>query len=303
MSKSRDYLGPYRLVRLIRAGQTSEVWEVVRETDQLRFAIKVLRESKSEEKSEIALLKHEFNIAKDLISPRIIKIHEYRVDSNRPLLVMELFSELNMKQALRRGPESLAYMLNKIIEQAAEGLYYMHTKGWIHRDIKPDNFLVSRDGVVKLIDFTISEKKRTGISKLFGGDKLSSGTMSYMSPEQIRNKACDERSDIYSFGCVMYELVTGKPPFTGDTPNDLLQKHISASIPSPVVHNDNVTKEYADLIRSMLSKKNSDRPDSMWEVLKTFRGMEIFKKKPRIPEISVFDSMPSIKGADDFIKK
>ena len=303
MSKSRDFLGPYRMTRLIRAGQTSEVWEVIEENDQTRFAIKILRESKSTDKGEIALLKHEFNIAKSLISPRIIKIHEYRVESGRPMLVMELFSELNMKQALRRGPDSLAYMLDKIIEQASEGLYYMHTKGWLHLDIKPDNFLVSREGVVKLIDFTISEKKKTGFSKLLHNSKYAKGTMSYMSPEQIRRKVCDERSDVYAFGCVLYELCTGKPPYTGDTPNDLMQRHISASIPSPIVHNDNVTREFADLVKRMLAKKPSGRPDSMWEFLKVFRTIEVFKKRPRVPDISVFDNMPGIKAAEDMVRK
>ena len=165
MSKSRDFLGPYRLARLIRQGTTSEVWEAIEENSQERFALKVLREHVKKDKTEIALLKHEYNIAKDLSSPRIIKVLDYREDG-RPYLVMELFCELNMKQALRRGPESLAFMLDKIVEQSAEGLYYMHTKNWIHLDIKPDNFLVSREGVVKLIDFTISEKKKTGFSKL-----------------------------------------------------------------------------------------------------------------------------------------
>lgn len=303
MSKNRDFLGPYRLTRLIRAGNTSEVWEVIKDGEETRYAIKMLRESVSTDKAEIALLKHEFNIAKDLISPRIIKIHDYTVESGRPMLVMELFSELNMKQALRRGPESLAYMLDQIVEQSAEGLYYMHTKGWIHKDVKPDNFLVSSEGVVKLIDFTISEKKKAGLSKLFHRSKNAAGTRSYMAPEQIRDKVLDERSDVYGFGCVCYELCTGKPPYTGDTPNDLLNKHLNASIPSPIVHNDNVTREFADLVKSMMAKKPSDRPDSLWEFLKVFRSIEIFKRRPRKPEISVFDSMPGIRGAEDMFKK
>ena len=302
MSKSRDFLGPYRLARLIRAGTTSEVWEAIEENSEKRFALKVLRENIKTDKAEIALLKHEYNIAKDLVSPRIIRVLEYREDG-RPYLVMELFSELNMKQALRRGPESLAFMLNKIVEQAAEGLYYMHTKHWIHLDIKPDNFLVSREGVVKLIDFTISEKKKTGFSKLLHRPKVAQGTRSYMAPEQIRKKVCDERTDIYSFGCVLYELCTGKPPYTGDTPNDLLNKHLSASIPSPIVHNDNVSREFANLVKSMMAKKPDSRPGSMWEFLKDFRGIEIFKKLPRVPEISVFDSMPGVRGAEDMVRR
>ncbi|MCP4887417.1 MAG: serine/threonine-protein kinase [Rubripirellula sp.] len=303
MMKTRDFLGPYRLARLIRVGSTAEVWEAVHEGDGERFALKVLKESLKTDKLETMLLKHEYNVAKDLTSPRIIRVFEYREDSGRPLLVLELFSELNMKQALRRGPESLAFMLDKIVEQSAEGLYYLHTKNWIHLDIKPDNFLVSRDGQVKLIDFTISQKKKGGLGRLLYRPKVAKGTRSYMAPEQIRKKVCDERTDVYAFGCVLYELCTGRPPYTGDTPNDLLNKHLTASIPSPIVHNDNVTREFADLVKSMMAKSPSSRPPSMWEFLKVFRTVEVFKKKPRKPKVSVFDNMPGIKGADDMFRK
>jgi len=303
MSKSRDFLGPYRLARLIRMGSTAEVWEAIEENTGKRYALKVLRAGLKTDKAEIALLKHEYTVAKDLSSPRVIKVHEFREEQGRPMLVLELFSELNMKQALRRGPDSLGYLLDKIVEQAAEGLYYMHTKRWIHLDIKPDNYLVSREGVTKLIDFTISEKKKKGLGKLFHRAKMAKGTRSYMAPEQIRRKVCDERTDLYSFGCVLYELVTGKPPYTGDTPNDLLNKHLNASIPSPIVHNDNVTREFADLVKKMMAKRPDARIESMWEFLKFYRGIEIFKKKPKPPEISVFDSMPGLRGAQDFIKK
>ncbi len=167
MTKTRDFLGPYRLARLIRAGNTAEVWEAVEEPSQKRFALKVLKQKYRDDKAETALLKFEYTVASDLTSPHIIKIHEYRVESGTPFLVMELFSELNMKQALRRGPESLAFMLDTIVDQAALALYHMHDKGWIHRDIKPDNFLVSRTGETKLIDFTIAERKKKGLGKIF----------------------------------------------------------------------------------------------------------------------------------------
>lgn len=303
MAKSRDYLGPYRLVRLIRLGSTAEVWEAIEEKSQQRFALKVLRESMSKNRTEIGLLKHEFNVAKGLNSPRIVKIHEYSEAGGRPMLVMELFSELNMKQALRRGPESLAFMLDKVIEQAIEGLFFMHTEKWIHLDIKPDNYLVSRDGTTKLIDFTIAEKKKGGLGRLFHSAKVAKGTRSYMAPEQIRRKVCDERTDIYAFGCVLYELVTAKPPYTGDTPNDLLNKHLTASIPSPIVHNDNVTKDFSDLTRTMMAKKPDQRPDSMLDVLQAFRKMQVFNRRPSPPEVSVFDDLPGIKGADDMLRK
>ena len=160
MTKTRDFLGPYRLARLIRAGSTCDVWEAIHQDDQKRFALKLLRPAVRDDKAELASLKHEYTVASSLNSPRIIRVHEMRTESGVPFVAMELFSELNMKQALRKGPESLAYMLDKIIAQAAEAVYYMHTKNWIHLDIKPDNFLVSPQGETKLIDFTIAEKKK-----------------------------------------------------------------------------------------------------------------------------------------------
>src|SRR6056297_469751 len=265
MSKTRDFLGPYRLTRLIRQGNSAEIWEAVEEQTEDRVALKVLRAKARTDKVEIAGLKHEYNVSHSLTSsPRLINIHGFRIESGTPFLVMELFSELNMKQALRRGPESLAFMLEKIIEQAAEGLYFMHNKGWVHRDVKPDNFLVSRDGEVKLIDFQIAEKKKGGLGKLFYKGKIQ-GTKSYMSPEQIRGKACDERADIYGFGCVLYESVTGRPPYTGTSSNDLLSKHLNANIPNPIVHNENVTSEFAALLKRMMAKKPDGRPTSLWE--------------------------------------
>ncbi|MEM8734666.1 MAG: serine/threonine-protein kinase, partial [Planctomycetota bacterium] len=220
--------------------------------------------------------------------------HDLVLSGNAPFLVLELFSELNMKQALRRGPDCIAYMLETVLQQATEGLYHMHSQGFVHCDIKPDNFLVSREGETKVIDFTISRKMRKGIGKFFGGkSRTIQGTRSYMSPEQIRGQVLDARADIYSLGCVFFESVTGKLPFTGESPNDLLQKHISANIPSPLIYNENVSSDFATLVREMMSKSPKDRPETMWELLKRLRAIRIYKKQPRIPENSIFDDFPS----------
>jgi serine/threonine protein kinase len=294
VTKVRDFLGPYRLARLIRVGNSCQVWEAIETSSGERFALKVLRPDRRFDKRELSFLKNEYEIAAQLSHPNIIKVFDLTMDGPAPFISLELFSELNMKQALRRGPESLAYMLDKIIEQCTEGLYYMHSKGFVHCDVKPDNFLVSRDGEVKLIDFTISQKMKSGIAKFFSGKaKNVEGTKSYMAPEQIRGLSLDERTDVYSLGCVLFELVTGKPPYTGTSANELLNKHISASIPSPLVANDNVTQEFANLLKSMLAKKSETRIATMWEVLKQIRAIRIFKKPPRIPDINIFDEFPT----------
>jgi serine/threonine protein kinase len=288
MVKVRDFLGPYRLARLIRLGSTCQVWEGIKD-DGNHYALKVPRPEQRGNKEEIAFLKHEYEIASTLNHKNVIKIVEYVTDSDTPFIVLELFSEINLKQALRRGPEPIAFMLSSIIEQSVESLYYLHSKGYVHCDIKPDNLLINREGLVKLIDFTIAKKIRTGIGKLFGGRNKVEGTRSYMSPEQIRGQSLDPRSDIYSLGCMMYELLVGKPPFTGNTPNDLLSKHLTATPPSVLVTNDNVTPEFNNVIKSLMAKKAEDRPQSMWDVLKTVRATPIFKRPPRKPEHSIFE--------------
>jgi serine/threonine protein kinase len=304
MSKTRDYLGQFRLLRLIRQGSTCDVWEALEENEQTRYALKILNVRSREDKGEIATLKHEYIVGKDLVSPRVIRIHDFRAESGVPFLVMELFSELNLKQALRKGPSDIAYILPKVVEYSAEAIYFMHTKGWIHRDVKPDNFLVSKEGEVKLIDFSIAEKKKLGLAKYFRKNSSTvQGTRSYMSPEQIQGKICDERSDVYSFGCLLFEISTGKLPYTGLNPNDLLTKHLNASIPSPSALNDNITSDFANLIRSMMSKKPESRPESMWDFLKAFRSIQIFKKKPKAPDVSVFDVVQNIKSVEDLIKR
>jgi serine/threonine protein kinase len=289
MVKVRDFLGPYRLARLIRLGSTCQVWEAIRDKDNARFALKVLRPEQRGNKEEIAFLKHEYEVAKELNHRNIIKLIEYRTDAETPFIVLELFSELNLKMAMRRGPEPIAYQLPSIVEQSCEALYYLHSKNYVHCDIKPDNLLLSRQWEVKLIDFTIAKKVVTGLGRLFAGKNKVEGTRSYMSPEQIRGQQLDPRSDIYSMGCMIYELVSGRAPFTGNTPNELLSKHLSAAVPSLLVGNENVSIEFNNLVKKMLSKKPEDRQQSMWDVLKQIRATPIFKKPPRIPETSVFD--------------
>jgi serine/threonine protein kinase len=288
MTKVRDFLGPYRLTRQIRMGSTCQVWEALDEGTNKRYAIKVLRPEQRGNKTEIGFLKHEFEIACELNHKNIIKVIDFFTKTETPFIVMELFSELNLKQAIRRGPEMIAYMLDKVLIQVVESLYYFHSKGFVHCDVKPDNLLISREGEIKLIDFTISTKVKSGFSRLFSKAATAQGTRSYMSPEQIRKQSLDAKADVYSLGCVFFEMVTGKLPFTASSPDELLSKHLSSPIPSALVTNDNVSQEFNGLIKAMMAKDVKTRIE-MWDVLKQVRSIKIFKKPPRIPETNFYD--------------
>ena len=125
-------------------------------------------------------------------------------------------------------------------------------------------------------------KKPTGIlGRLLKRRGKVQGTRSYISPEQIRGGALDYRSDIYNFGCMLHELLGGKPPYTGTDTNDLLNKHLSASIPILEAANRNVTSEFADLVRRMLAKMPKNRPTSMADVMQELNSLRVFKETPK----------------------
>lgn len=283
MTRPRDFLGPYRLVRLIRVGHTCQVWEAAKTDDSTRYVLKVLRPDLRTNKEEINSLKNEFECAKGLKHKNIVRVYEQNIECEAPYIVMEHFEHPNLKLWLRHAPQWIGFLALKIIEQAAEGLFYFHSEGWIHRDVKPDNYLVNQEGTVKLIDFAIAQRQKKGLSAIFSFGNKVQGTRSYMSPEQIRNQNLDPRSDVYSFGCSVFEMLAGKCPYTGTNADELLNKHLTAPIPNVQVANDNVTPEFAKLLQRLMAKKREDRPATTWEFLKEFRNMRVFKVLPKQP--------------------
>ena len=278
----REYLGTYRLISEIRAGKTCVVYDVANDTTGERLAIKLLAGEAARNREEVGYLKHEYEVGRALEHPHVIRIMALGRERDAIYLVMELFPVPNMKQRILQGVDALAPLASQCIHQAAEGLAYFHAQGWIHRDIKPDNFLVSNAGEVKLIDFALAVRKKGGLARLFSGKSKIQGTRSYMSPEQIRGQSLDARADIYSFGCTVFELLTGKPPFTGISTNDLLTKHLRSPAPPLQAGNRNVTDEFASLMRAMLAKKPEDRPASMDDVLGELRMRPVFKVPPAV---------------------
>jgi len=116
------------------------------------------------------------------------------------------------------------------------------------------------------------------VGRLFGGKTPPQGSPSYMSPEQIRGQALDARSDIYSFGCVLFELLAGRPPYTSNDTNELLNKHVSATVPAADKFNANITPTAAKYIRQLLAKKPNDRPKAMQEVLGQLRSIRLVER-------------------------
>jgi serine/threonine protein kinase len=289
---AHDRLGPYRLARLIGQGRHCEVWDAVDEESGERRALKVLASSLAKDREQLGLLKHEFAVGRDLDHPNVIHLYDFRTHRGTVFVVMDLFAAQNLKQLLLQGVEYVAPWMSKIVEQSAAGLGYLHSHGWIHRDVKPDNFLVDTEGGVKLIDFALAERKKGALAKLFGGRGKVQGTRSYMSPEQIRGQPVDARSDIYGLGCMFYELVSGKPPFTGQNTQELLTKHLTTAAPSLEAVGRDVTPEFAKLVRKMMAKKPADRPESMEEIVRAARSMQVYNRIPSAPPAAGQNAQP-----------
>jgi serine/threonine protein kinase len=287
MAKSvRGYLGPYRLLNVIHTGQTSQIWQAMDDGRQQMVAVKTLPEKSANASQQIAYLRREFNICRKLSDPRIVQAFAFGIDRGLPYLACEWFPALNLKRRIRakEDREKLGPLIPKIIEEAAGGLAALHQRGWVHRDIKPDNFLADDLGRVKLIDFGLARRARHGfLARLFNPRPPRQGTPSYMSPEQIRCAPLDERSDVYSFGCTVYELISGNLPFTGTTREELFGRHLKGGIPSLEAADRNVTPEFGQLIRRCLAKDPSARPASAGAFLGEMRLMRVFKSLPRRP--------------------
>ena len=284
MPAGKETVGPYRLYHMIRAGALYEIWAVRPLNEDVPLAMKWLPLGKQHTREASNGLKHEYNVGKALDHPSVIKTMDFGSGKDGTYLVMEFFKTPNLKQQIRDGVERLHYRLQDILCEAALALEYMHKQGWAHRDVKPDNFLVDKDNHVRLIDFTISRKIPKGIGKLLKSKAPVQGTYSYMAPEQIRGKETDARTDIYSFGCMVYELMTGKVPFTGTNTSELLNKHLKARPLQLNVLQKNVQADFAKLVHRMLEKDPADRPDTLLEFYRELKAGRCFHIKPKPPK-------------------
>jgi eukaryotic-like serine/threonine-protein kinase len=280
---AEEIIGGFRLLKCMMTGQSSQVWEVVEVTSHRHFAMKLLLPEKAKEREHRKLLMHEAAVGKELTHPNVIRIQAIGDEKEHCYYCMEFFPAGSLKVRLNlKQFDFIKERTHSILKQAAIGLAYITSSGWVHRDVKPDNLLVNSAGELRIIDFALAQRIQADsafsrMMRRFKGKGQVQGTKSYMSPEQIRGTPLDGRADIYSFGASCYELATHRPPFRGATSQELLQKHILEKPPSPQYFNPDVTNEFADLVLRMLAKKADDRPQTFHDVLKVLNTIRVFK--------------------------
>lgn len=279
IKEDENVIDEYQLVNLISDGTTTQIWEVKEEGGTTSFAMKRLLPEQMKNPENVATMKLEAKVAGALDHPNLIYLHKFVKSKKHVYLVMDYFRAPNLRSQISHDRLSVQGRLRKLIESTAMALGHMHEKGWVHKDIKPENILISKSSEVKIIDFGLAVPVAKGIGKLFGKAKSVQGTRSYIAPETIKKLPLGPGADVYSLGITIFEILTGKTPFHGETPKQVLLKHIGERPINPSHINPNVTPEFDEFVQKMLAKKPENRFLSMEEVVSSLRNLKMFKQE------------------------
>lgn len=268
----------FQILRKIAESNTAEIFHVVRLVGRGRgseYAAKALRQEFARDRFERGYLETEFRICSNLDHPNLVRAHELQLNAERPFLVLDMVPGMSLRQHIDKGRPPVADALVWVAKMA-DGLAYFHEAGYVHRDVKPQNTVVSEAGDVKVIDFALAIRQERSLGKYILrrlAERRRPGTWSYMSPEQIRNKRLTGLADVYSLGVTLFELLTGRLPYSAETPQELLEQHLYAPIPSIGATAPDVPPEVDELARAMMAKDPLDRPTGMQYVSVKLRSI------------------------------
>ncbi len=273
MSDNKDLL-KYHIVGTEFVGRQSVIYRAL-DTESNLVAIKMLLPDVRSNRSALKEMRHEAELMLDFDHPNIIRGIEFVESNSTPALVMEYLSAENLKTILLRRRDFIKEHGREVLFQACDAFSYVHERGLAHMDVKPENILCGEEGATKLLDFALA--RSIGKRRLFFRPPIS-GTRPYIAPETIRRKAPDERTDVYSLGVTIYEMLTGRPPFQSGDPDEILRQHLSKTPPLMRSKNRDIAVRMDELVMEMLSKKPADRPKDMQQVKKRLEHISLFDK-------------------------
>ncbi len=249
-------IGPYRIINQIGQGGMATVYKAYHAAMDRYVAIKVLPSQFAQNKEFTQRFEQEARTIAKLEHAHILPVYDYGEHDSITYLVMRYLDAGTLKDRIQRGDLSLNEA-DKLFTQLAGALAYAHEMNVIHRDIKPSNAMVNTRGELFLTDFGIAKLLES--TAQFTATGAITGTPAYMSPEQAQGEKLDSRSDIYSLGIVLYEMVTGKVPFEAETPLAVILKHINAPLPPPTTLKPDLPPEIEKVILKALAKNRDDR--------------------------------------------
>lgn len=278
--ESGTCLSHYEIVSTIGVGGMGEVYRARDRKLNREVAIKVLPETLAQDPDRLARFQREAQVLALLNHPNIAHIYEIGEHNDRHFIAMEFIDGETLTMKLHRDKDPLSTLLG-VLSHIAEGLAKAHAAGVVHRDLKPDNVIIARDGYAKILDFGLAKliephsspiasgANEDAVTAIMQGQPLSAagtvmGTVGYMSPEQAQGKTLDQRSDIFSFGCILYEVATRRRPFEGDSAIDTLHKIIYETPPPIADFNSAAPADLQRIARRCLAKD----PDKRYQTIR-----------------------------------
>ena len=250
-------LGAYRIINRIGQGGMASVYKAYQPSMDRHVAIKVLPGQLAESPEFVTRFQQEARIIARLEHPHILPVFDYGEDNGVTYFVMRYFEAGTLKTKMEAGPLPIQE-IDRIFTQLADALGYAHARGIVHRDLKPANALVDADGNLFLTDFGIAKLLESASPRLTQTDAIM-GTPAYISPEQAQARTVDQRSDIYSLGIILYEMVTGRVPYVADTPLAVILQHVSDPLPLPSIVKSNISPAIEQVLLKALAKNPDDR--------------------------------------------
>src|SRR3984957_11713779 len=258
--------GPYEIVSLLGAGGMGEVYRARDSRLRRVWAIKVLPQALSLDADRMRRFEQEALATAALNHPNILAVFDIGTSEGSPYVVSELLEGETLRERLRSGAIPVRKTLDYAM-QVAHGLAAAHEKGIIHRDLKPENLFVTKDGRVKILDFGLAKltqpdsSSHTSMPTATHGTEAGvvMGTAGYMSPEQVRGMALDPRSDIFSFGAILYEMLSGKKAFHGETPADTMSAILKEEPAELSETNRNISPALERIVQHCLEKNPESR--------------------------------------------
>ncbi len=255
--------GRYRLVELLGQGGMATIYRARDNQLERDVAVKVLRPEYGADPDFIDRFRYEAQSAASLSHPNVVAVHDYGADPVGPFIVMELVEGEDLSSILRKTGALPPRAAARLVAQAARAVAAAHDRGFVHRDIKPGNILVTREGRVKVADFGIARALSESALTLPG---TTLGSVHYFSPEQARGEMATPASDIYSLGIVLFELLTGRRPWTGDTAAAIATARLTGAVPSPSALQSGIPPALEAIARRALATNAEDRFGSAGEM-------------------------------------
>jgi len=271
LTTGSTFAGRYQIIEELGKGGMGKVYKVLDTKIKEKIALKLIKPEIAKDKKTIERFSNELRLARKIRHKNICQMFDLGEEQGTHFITMEFVPGQDLKGLIRQSGQLAIGTTINIAKQICNGLTEAHKSGVIHRDLKPSNIMIDKEGNVRIMDFGIA---RSLEAKGITGVGVMIGTPEYMSPEQVEGKDVDQRSDIYSLGIILYEMVTGRVPFEGDTPFTIGVKHKSEPPRNPKEINSQIPDDLNNMILKCLGKEKKQRYQSAGEAHAELENIE-----------------------------